>query len=142
MAAGHSVRQAERKAGLLESLHGFSHIGVVPVGHHMAVLGRNQLREFPEGALNVLQVLEEVQVVGLHIEDHRHRGGEGQKGVAVFAGLGNDGVPVSHPVAAAQNGQSAPDHHRGVPAGGQKMWVHMEVVVVLPWVPATHRAFL
>ena len=23
----------------------------------------------------------------------------------------------------------------------KKMWVHMEVVVVLPWVPATHRAF-
>ena len=23
----------------------------------------------------------------------------------------------------------------------RKIWVHMEVVVVFPWVPATHRAF-
>ena len=74
--------------------------GVVRVDDHTAV-GGHQLRKAPEGAFDVVQVLEEVQMVLLHVEDDSHRGGEGQEGVAVFAGLGNDGVPAPHPVARA-----------------------------------------
>ena len=94
-----------------------------------------------EGVLHVLQILEKVQVVRVHIQNHRHSGEKGEEGVAVLTGLQNDGVPLPHPVSRPQGGEGPPDHHRGVPLGGQKIWVHMEVVVVFPWVPATHRAF-
>ena len=90
---------------------------MAPVGH--------QLGKGPEGVLDVLQVLEEVQMVGVHIQDHGHCGQEGQEGVAVFAGLQNDGVPLPHPVAAAQDGKGAADHHRGVtPCGQENMGTH------------------
>ena len=55
---------------------------------HMAV-GGNELREAAEGVLNVVQVLEEVQMVGLDVENDRDGGEEAQERVAVFAALGD-----------------------------------------------------
>ncbi|MPM42621.1 hypothetical protein SDC9_89288 [bioreactor metagenome] len=66
--------------------------------------------------LHIFQIVEEVQVVGLDIEDDRHGGEKGEKGVAVFAGLEYDGVALSHPVARTQKREGAADHHRGVGA--------------------------
>ena len=60
----------------------------------MAV-GGNELREAAEGVLNVVQVLEEVQMVGLDVENDRDGGEEAQKRVAVFAALGNDRIALA-----------------------------------------------
>ena len=70
--------------------------------------------------LHVLQILEKVQVVRVHIQNHRHSGEKGEEGVAVLTGLQNDGVPLPHPVSRPQSGKGPPDHHRGVPLGGQE----------------------
>ncbi len=53
-------------------------------------------------------------MVLLHVKDHRHRGEEGEKGVAVLAALQDDGVPLAHPIAGVEQGQGAADHHRGI----------------------------
>ena len=42
---------------------------------------------------------------------------------------------------APRMGRKPPIITEGSRPAARKMWVHMEVVVVLPWVPATHRAF-
>ena len=81
-------------------------------------------------------------MIGLDVEDHRHGGEEGEEGVAVLAALQDDGVPVAHPVAGANRGRVPPIITVGSIRAAMMMWVHMEVVVVLPWVPAMHRAFL
>ena len=144
-------------------------IPIVKIRHHKAPRG-HKLGKAAEAVLDVRQIPEEVQVVGGHIQKHRHRGEKVQEGVAVFAALQNDGVALAHPVALAQQGQGAADHHgvsmcalaemlqgMGVAVQGSdmaespvtvgslwaamKIWVAMEVVVVLPWVPAMQRAF-
>jgi hypothetical protein len=79
----------------------------------MAV-GGNELREAAEGVLNVVQVLEEVQMVGLDVENDRDGGEEAQERVAVFAALGDDGVAVADAVAGVEQRQCAADHHGGV----------------------------
>ena len=96
--------------------HGLPGSLVVGVGDDIAPLG-HQVGKGMEGVLNVLQVLEKVQMVLAHVEDHRHRGEEVQKRVAVFAGLQNDGVPLPYPVARVEHGQGAADHHGGVRLG-------------------------
>ena len=98
-----TLLQAKGEHGPLQPPQGVHGVGVVPVRHHAALL-RDQLRKAAEGVLHILQVLEEVQVVGVHIEDHRHGGEEGQEGVAVLTGLQNDGIPLPHPVSRAKGG--------------------------------------
>ena len=58
--------QAEGEHGLFQPLQGVHGVGVVPVVNDHALLG-HQLGKAAEGALHVLQILEEVQVVGVHI---------------------------------------------------------------------------
>ena len=87
--------------------------GIVQVGHHIAVL-RGAQGKLPEGVLHILQVFEEIQMVGLHIQDHRHGGVEGQEGIVILTGLHNDGVAVAHPMPGVQQGQGAADHDGGV----------------------------
>lgn len=61
-----------------------------------------------------MQVLEEVQMVGLDVENDRDGGEEAQERVAVFAALGDDGVAVADAVAGVEQRQCAADHHGGV----------------------------
>ena len=112
-----ALLQTEGEDGPLLPLQGVHGVGVVGIGHNDAAL-RHPVGEGAEGVLHVVQILEEVQVIGLDVEDHRHGGEEGEEGVAVLAALQDDGVPVAHPVAGAQQGQGAADHHRGVHPGG------------------------
>ena len=111
--------QTEGEHGFVQPLQGVHGVGVVPVGHHAAPLG-NQLSKAAEGVLHILQILEKVQVVGVHVKDDGDGGEEGEKGVAVLAGLQNNGVPLAHPVAGSQDGEHTADHHSGVPLGGQE----------------------
>ena len=92
---------------------------VIGVGDDVAALG-HQGGELAEGVFHILQVLEKVQMVGLHIEDHGHGGEEAVEGVAVLAGFEDDGLALAHPVAGAQQGQRAADHHGGVGLGGHE----------------------
>ena len=64
--------------------------------------------------LDVPQILEEIQMVGLYVQNHRHSGIKAEKAVAVFAGFQNNGVAVAHPVAGVEQGQCPADHHGGV----------------------------
>ena len=64
--------------------------------------------------LDVPQILEEIQMVGLYIQNHCHGGVKAEKAVAVFTGFQNNGVAVAHPVAGVEQGQRTADHHGGV----------------------------
>ena len=97
-------------------LHGVFVLGVV---HHPARL-RDEVGKGAEGALHGRQVGKVVQMVGIHIQDDRHRGEEGEEGVAILAGFQNNGVPFANPVSHPQHGQRAADHHRGVGLGGHE----------------------
>ena len=99
----------------LQAGHRVHGIFVVPVHHHVAGLRRNVGGEFPEGLLDVLNILEKVQMVGLNIGDDRHGGEEFQERVIVFAGLHDDCVALAHAVAGGlQQGQGAADHDGGI----------------------------
>ena len=111
--------QSKGEHGFVQILQGVHGVGVVPVGYHAAAL-RHQLGKTAEGVLHILQILEEVQVVSIHVEDDRYGGEEGEEGVAVLTGLQNDGVSFTYPVTRAQSGQYAADHDGGVPLGGQE----------------------
>ena len=110
------VVQAEGQNVLL-ALQGRHGVLVLAVGQHGAALG-HQVGKGPEGVFHVVQVFEEVQMVGFNVQDDGDGGIEGQEGVAILAGLQNNGLALAHPVAGAQNGQGAANHHGGVDAGG------------------------
>jgi len=114
IAAGAVIPDAVREQRTVQPRHGGTGACIVQIGHHAAGALRHQLRKPVEGLLDVRQILEEVQMVGVYVEDHRHGGEEVQEGVAVFAALQNDGVALSHPIAAVQQGQRAADHDGGV----------------------------
>ena len=65
--------QTEGEHGLFQPLQGVHGVGVVPVGNDRPPL-RHQLGKPAEGVLHVLQILEKVQVVRVHIQNHRHGG--------------------------------------------------------------------
>ena len=64
--------------------------------------------------LDVPQILEEIQMVGLYIQNYCHGGVKAEEAVAVFTGFQNNGVTVAHPVAGVEQGQCPADHHGGV----------------------------
>ena len=97
-------------AQILQRRHG---PGVVRVGHHPPAV-RHQLRKPAERVLNILQILEKIQMVGLHVQNHRHRGIKRQEGIAVFTRFQDDGIALSHPIAGVEHGQCTSDHNRGV----------------------------
>jgi hypothetical protein len=90
---------------------------IVPIGDDFAVF-RHQLGKGAERVLHVFQVTEKVQMIGLDIQYDRDGGEEGEKRIAVFAGLQHNGVPLAHTVSGAQQGQGAADHDGGVQPGG------------------------
>ncbi len=103
----------EAAVNALERIHG---VLVHAVGNDNAAILGGQLCKLTEGVLDVLQVLEEVQMVGVDIQNDSDGGGEVQEGVAVFAGLHDDGVAMAHPMARIQQVQVAANHNRGVDA--------------------------
>ncbi|CAN3977049.1 Competence protein ComM, partial [Dysosmobacter welbionis] len=105
--------QAEGEDGMLQPGHRLHGAGVVRVDDDGPRRG-HQLRKPAEGVLDVGQILEEVQVVLLHVQNHCHGGEEAEEAVAVLTGLQDDGVPLAHPVAGVEQGQGAADHHRGI----------------------------
>ena len=92
---------------------------VVVVDHHAAIRG-DEFSKLPERMLDIVQVLEEIQMIGLHVQNHGHGGEEAQEAVAVFAGFQDNGVPLSHPVAGMEHGQGPADHHGRVFFRGHK----------------------
>ena len=111
--------QTKGEDGVVQSGHGVHGALVVGVGDDKARIG-NQFRELVEGPLDVVQVLEEIQMVFLHVQNDRHGGIEAEEAVAVFAGFQNDGVSVAHPVTGVEQGQRAADHDRGVRLSGHE----------------------
>ena len=93
------VVQAEGQNVLL-ALQGRHGVLVLAVGQHGAALG-HQVGKGPEGVFHVVQVFEEVQVIGFNVQDDGDGGIEGQEGVAILAGLQNNGLALAHPVAGA-----------------------------------------
>ena len=67
------------------------------VGDDVAPLAGTSSAKRAEGVLDIRQVLEKVQMVRLHVQDDGHRGEEVQEGVAVLAGLQDDGVSRGPP---------------------------------------------
>ena len=109
--------QAKGKQGqTLQRVHG---AGIVSVGDDVAV-GRYQLGEAAEGVLDVVQIFEKVQMVGIYIQHHCHSGEKVEKAVAVFAGFQDNGISFAHPVAAVEHGEGAADHNGRICVGGHK----------------------
>ena len=123
----------------VQSVHG---VAVVGIGHHHAVLGGDQIGKAAEGVFTSARSLKKSRWSASMSRITAVVGRKDREGVAVFAALQNDGVAFAHPVAGVQQGQGAADHHGGSIWAAMTMWVHMEVVVVLPWVPEMHRACL
>ena len=111
--------EAEGEHGVMDALDRVHGTFVVGIDHHITLL-RHQLGKLVERVLHVVQVLEKVQVVSLHVEDHGHSGEEAEEGVAVFTGLHDDGVAMAHPVAGVEQRQCAADHHCGILLGSQE----------------------
>ena len=107
--------QAEGEHALLP-LQGFHGILVLSIGQDGTPWG-HQVSKRPEGMLHILQVLEKVQVVRFNVQDHRYGRIKGQEGVAVLAGLQDNGFALPHPVAGAQDREGTANHHRGVNPG-------------------------
>ena len=82
IAVGAAVKAAEPEQRALIAGQRLSGPLVVPVAYYIAVLG-HQLGEGAEGMLDILQILEEIQVVLRHVQDHSHGGKEVEEGVAV-----------------------------------------------------------
>ena len=83
-------------------------LAVVGIGHDDAALSGHQIGKTAEGVLHIGQILEEVQMIGLNVQNDRDGGEEGQEGVAVFAALQDDGVSLAHPVAGVPSSGRVP----------------------------------
>ena len=101
IAVGAAIPDAEGEHRMCQALDGLAGTLVVSVGDDKAAL-RHQSGKVVEGVLDIGQVLEEVQMIGVDVKDHRHGGKEVQEGVAVFTALQNDGVAPAHPIAGVQ----------------------------------------
>lgn len=104
-----AVFLAEAEAHIVHTPERFDRVRVVAVCHDQTAL-RHQLRKFTERMLHVGQVLEKVQMVGVHVQNDRRRRVEIQEGVAVFAAFQNDRIALADPVAGVEQRQIAADH--------------------------------
>ena len=111
--------QTEGDDRVLQPLDGIHGPLVVGVDDDMP-RRRHQLGKLVERVLNIIEILEKVQMVRFHIQNHSNRGEKAEKAVAVFAGFQNDGVAVAHPVTGMKQRQRAADHDGGVCLGGHK----------------------
>ena len=108
--------QAERADAAVQPVHTAHGVGVVPVDHDQAV-HRRQLDERAERVDDVVQVLEKVEVVLLHVEHDRDRRRKAQERIAVFAAFSHKAALAADAQRAADGGQVAADHDRRVKAG-------------------------
>ena len=108
-----AVRKPEGQILPAQGRQSVRHRRVLPVGDDGPLRG-DVGGKLPKGVLDILQVLEKVQMVRLDIQNQGDRGIEVQEGIAVFAGLHDDGVPLPHPVAGLQQRERAADHDGGV----------------------------
>lgn len=112
-----ALPQPEGEQGAVDACQGMHGVFIVPVGYDEPVF-RHQAGKGAEGVLHILQIVKKVQMVGLNVEDDGDGGEKGEEGIAVFAGLQDNGVSPAHPVAGAQKREGASDHHRGIKSGG------------------------
>ena len=89
-------------------------MGVVTVCHNS---GGRHLGKLVERLLNILQILEIIQMVRLHIQHHSQSGVEVQEGIAVFTAFQHNRVPMANPVSGVEQGQISADHDRGIRTG-------------------------
>lgn len=96
-----------------------------------------RLREAAERTTDVGKILEEIQMVRVYVEDDADLRIQRQKAVGILAGFGDKvrGMPDTDLPADAL--QHAADRNRRIVIRMRKRISEiMEVVVVLPWVPA------
>ena len=110
---------AQTEGDMVDARQRFLGAGVVAGGDNTARF-RHQLGKGAEGLLNVGQILEEIQMVGFHVENHRNGGEKVQKGVVILTALHDDRAAAAHPVPGVQQGQAAADHNGGVLLGFHK----------------------
>ena len=98
---------SQTKAYKIKTVKSLQSMGIVTVCQNTT--GR-QLRKSPEGLLYILQILEIIQMICFHIEDHRQCGEEIQERVAIFAAFQHNGITLTYPVTCVQKGQVTADH--------------------------------
>ena len=106
-----AVVLTQTEGDIVDAIHGFDGMDIVTVGDDT---GSGHGSELIEGLLDIGQVLEIVQVIGFHIQDHRYGGEEIQEGIAVLTALQDDGITATHPMTRTEQGQVAADHDRGI----------------------------
>ena len=105
------VALSHSEENAVNSFHGLYRMGIVAVGDH-AIGGQGG--KLMEGFLDVRQILEIIQVIRLHIQNHRQGGEEIEEGIAVLAAFQNDGISVAHPMARVEQRQITADHDGGI----------------------------
>ena len=100
-------------------------------------LRRDTLCKGMEGAADIRKVFEIIQMVAFHIQNHTDEGLELQKAVEIFACLGNEIRRVTDFRLLLMVGRMPPTVMVGSVPAASRISETMDVVVVLPCVPAT-----
>ena len=109
----------QTEGDVVDARQGFLGVGIVAGGDDTARF-RHQLGKGTEGFLNVGQILEEIQMVGFHVENHGHGGEKVQERVIILAAFHDNRAAAAHPVPGVQQGKTAADHDGGVLLGFHK----------------------
>ena len=96
-----------------ETLHRTAGVFIVAVDDDGPVFRREEGKA-AEGGDDIVGVLEKVQMIPVDVQNHRHRGPEGQEGIAVFAGLGHEEIAVADAQSPPDGGELAPHHDGGI----------------------------
>ena len=91
----------QAKGNIVNALHCRNGVGVITVGNYAKGCQRGKLME---RFLNILQILEIVQMVCFHIQDHRQSGEEIQERITVFAAFQQDRISMTHPMPCMEQG--------------------------------------
>ena len=104
------------------ALQPFDEIGKIPdpaVDHQETVL-RQKLGKAAEGMADIINILEEIQMIRLHVEDHLCRGMEGQETVGILARLSHKIVLPADADVAADGRKNTPDADCRIHLGNQR----------------------
>ena len=105
--------QAEGDDLGLDVLYDIHGVGIVMVCDDVAVL-RHSRGKLMEGVLHIVQILEEIEMVGLNVQHDSDRRMQREEGVIILAGLHDDGVAVADAVPRLEQRQRPADHDGGV----------------------------
>ena len=97
----------------IRAFHNAHRVLIVMVDNDQTADGY-EFTELMEGMHDIVNVLEEVEVVGFYVQHDRDGRREGQEGIAVFASLGNEGAVAADAERAADRGQVGTDHNGGI----------------------------